>query len=209
MKKSLEWDLLRYQDHGKMRNYVKSLNHFCLDHPALYQLDHDPEGFTWINNISANENMLVFVRRSKKPEETLLVVCNFSPLVYEKHKIGVPFEGRYKEIFNSDSEIFGGSDVLNRRAKRSKKSECDGLENSIEITVPPMGVTIFSCTKEKAPAKAKTPAREKAPVKEKTPAKVKAQATEKAPAKKASAGKKSVPEEVPVVKGKKGRGKKV
>ncbi len=190
-KKSLEWDLLQYQDHGNMRDYVKALNHFCLEHPALYQLDHDPEGFTWINNISANENMLVFVRRSKKPEETLLVVCNFSPLVYEKHKIGVPFEGRYKEIFNSDSEIFGGSDVLNRRAKRSKKSECDGLENSIEITVPPMGVTIFSCTKEKAPAKAKTPAREKAPVK------------------KSSAGKKSVPEEVPVVKGKKGRGKKV
>ena len=148
-KESLEWDLLQYQDHGNMREYVKALNHFCRQHPALYQLDHDPEGFTWINNISANENMLVFTRQSKKPEETLLVVCNFSPLVYEKHKIGVPFEGRYKEIFNSDSEMFGGTDVLNRRAKRSKKSECDGREDSIEITVPPMGIAVFSCTEEK------------------------------------------------------------
>ena len=154
-KESLEWDLLQYQDHGNMREYVKALNHFCRQHPALYQLDHDPEGFTWINNISANENMLVFTRQSKKPEETLLVVCNFSPLVYEKHKIGVPFEGRYKEIFNSDSEMFGGTDVLNRRAKRSKKSECDGREDSIEITVPPMGIAVFSCTEEKAPVKEK------------------------------------------------------
>ena len=178
-KESLEWDLLQYQDHGNMREYVKALNHFCRQHPALYQLDHDPEGFTWINNISANENMLVFTRQSKKPEETLLVVCNFSPLVYEKHKIGVPFEGRYKEIFNSDSEMFGGTDVLNRRAKRSKKSECDGREDSIEITVPPMGIAVFSCTEEKAPVKEKAPAKEKASAKAKASAKEKTGAKEK------------------------------
>ena len=178
-KESLEWDLLQYQDHGNMREYVKALNHFCRQHPALYQLDHDPEGFTWINNISANENMLVFTRQSKKPEETLLVVCNFSPLVYEKHKIGVPFEGRYKEIFNSDSEMFGGTDVLNRRAKRSKKSECDGREDSIEITVPPMGIAVFSCTEEKAPVKEKASAKEKAPAKAKASAKEKTGAKEK------------------------------
>ena len=166
-KESLEWDLLQYQDHGNMREYVKALNHFCRQHPALYQLDHDPEGFTWINNISANENMLVFTRQSKKPEETLLVVCNFSPLVYEKHKIGVPFEGRYKEIFNSDSEMFGGTDVLNRRAKRSKKSECDGREDSIEITVPPMGIAVFSCTEEKAPVKEKASCKGEGPRKSK------------------------------------------
>ena len=157
-KESLDWELLQYQDHGNMREYVKALNHFCKEHPALYELDHDPKGFEWINSISANENMLVFVRRAEQSEETLLVVCNFSPLVYEKHKIGVPFEGKYKEIFNSDSEIFGGTDVRNRRVKRSKKSECDGREDSIEITVPPMGIAVFSCTPEKAPVK-------KAPVK--------------------------------------------
>ena len=183
-KQSLEWDLLQYQDHGNMREYVKALNHFCLEHPALYQLDHDPDGFTWINNISANENMLVFTRQSNKPEETLLVVCNFSPLVYEKHKIGVPFEGRYKEIFNSDSEIYGGTDVRNKRAKRSKKSECDGREDSIEITVPPMGIAVFSCIAEKGPEK------------------------EKAPAKKSAKAEKAVQTEKTVQAEKKGRGKK-
>ena len=183
-KQSLEWDLLQYQDHGNMREYVKALNHFCLENPALYQLDHDPDGFTWINNISANENMLVFTRQSNKPEETLLVVCNFSPLVYEKHKIGVPFEGRYKEIFNSDSEIYGGTDVRNKRAKRSKKSECDGREDSIEITVPPMGIAVFSCIAEKGPEK------------------------EKAPAKKSAKAEKAVQTEKTVQAEKKGRGKK-
>ena len=149
----LDWELLQYQDHSNMRDYVKALNTFLREHPALYEQDHEPEGFEWINNISANENMLVFLRKAKKGRETLLIVCNFSPLVYEKHKIGVPFEGRYKEIFNSDSEEFGGSSVRNKRAKLSKKSECDGRENSIEITVPPMGIAVFTCTPEKVPVK--------------------------------------------------------
>ena len=184
-----------------MREYVKALNHFCLEHPALYELDHDPDGFTWINNISANENRLVFTRQSRKPEETLLVVCNFSPLVYEKHKIGVPFEGRYKEIFNSDSEVFGGTDVLKKRAKRSKKSECDGREDSIEITVPPMGIAVFACMQEKAPAKA--PVKKTAAVQEKTPAKKAAAVQEKAPAKKGVEEKEGAQ-----AQGKKGRGKK-
>ena len=152
-KDSLDWDLLQYQDHSDMQGYVKALNALIKAHPALYEKDCSPEGFQWINNISANENMLVFLR--KAGEETLLVVCNFSPLVYEKHKIGVPFEGKYKEIFNSDSESFGGTDMRNKRVKTSKKSECDGLEDSIEITVPPMGVAVFACTEEKLPVKKK------------------------------------------------------
>ncbi len=146
-KESLDWDLLQYQDHSDMQGYVKALNGLVKAHPALYAGDCTPEGFQWINNISANENMLVFLRKAEG--ETLLVVCNFSPLVYEKHKIGVPFEGKYKEIFNSDSEQYGGTDVRNKRVKRSKKSECDGFEDSIEITVPPMGVSVFRCTEEK------------------------------------------------------------
>ena len=101
--RSLEWELLQYDEHKQMQNYVKALNTFYKEHPALYEMDYDPDGFTWINNISANENMVVFTRNTKKKEETLLIVCNFSPLTYENHKIGVPYPGKYKEIFNSDS----------------------------------------------------------------------------------------------------------
>ncbi len=168
-KESLDWDLLQYQDHSDMQGYVKALNSFVKAHPALYSGDCTPEGFQWINNISANENMLVFLRKAE--EETLLVVCNFSPLTYEKHKIGVPFEGKYKEIFNSDSEQFGGTDVRNKRVKTSKKSECDGFEDSIEITVPPMGVTVFTCTEEKLPVKEKKTAARKPAAKKTAPKK--------------------------------------
>ncbi|WP_148410426.1 1,4-alpha-glucan branching protein GlgB [Murimonas intestini] len=145
--KELEWDMLENEEHKKMQDYVKALNTFYREHPALYQLDYDPKGFEWINNISADENMLVFTRNTRKREEMLLIVCNFSPLVYENHKIGVPYPGKYKEIFNSDRKEFGGSGEVNPRLKQSKKDECDDRPNSITIKVPPMGIAIFSYTK--------------------------------------------------------------
>ena len=67
--RSLEWELLQYDEHKQMQNYVKALNTFYKEHPALYEMDYDPDGFTWINNISANENMVVFTRNTKKKEE--------------------------------------------------------------------------------------------------------------------------------------------
>ena len=89
----------------------------------------------------------VFLRKSEKEEETLLCVVNFSALAYEDHKIGVPFAGKYKEIFNSDDIAFGGDGNVNPRAKSSKEEECDELPDSIRVLVPPMGISIFSCTK--------------------------------------------------------------
>ena len=94
--------------------------------------------------------MVVFTRSGKKKEDTLLIVGNFSPLTYEKYKIGVPYPGKYKEIFNSDKKEFGGSGTGNPRLNQSKKEECDDRPDSIVITVPPMSVTIFSYTKSAA-----------------------------------------------------------
>ena len=206
-KESLDWDLLQYQDHSDMQGYVKALNSLIKAHPALYADDCRPEGFQWINNISANENMLVFLRKAEG--EILLVVCNFSPLVYEKHKIGVPFEGKYKEIFNSDSEEFGGSDVRNKRVKTSKKSECDGFENSIEITVPPMGVAVFACTEEKLPVKEKKPAVKKPAAKKAEPKKSSAKKEAVKPEAKKPAAKKVVAKkaEKPATKTTSGKGR--
>ncbi len=143
----VEWSVLQQEEHRQMQAYVKDLLHLYRKHPALYAEDTDPEGFEWINNISANENILVFLRKDAKSREDLLVILNFSPLTYEKHKVGVPYEGKYKEIFNSDKEQYGGSGKVNARVKNSRKSECDDKEDSIIITVPPLGVSVFSCTK--------------------------------------------------------------
>lgn len=159
--RGLEWELLQYEDHQNMQKYVRALLQLYRSCPALYARDYDPEGFEWINSINANENMLVFLRKTAKEDETLLFVCNFSPLVYEKHAVGVPFKGKYKEIFNSDRTEFGGQGNTNPRVKISRKEDCDGRADSIQIKIPPMGVAVFSCTRVAETGSANEAAKEK------------------------------------------------
>ena len=170
---SIPWNLLEYDIHRQTRDYVRRLNELYRSHPALYQLDFHPDGFEWIDCISSQENIVVFLRKTRKPEETLLVLCNFAPVAHEKYRVGVPFHGKYKEIFNSDSAEFGGSGMVNSRAKTSRKEECSGREESIVIDLAPLGFQVFSCTPEKAPAKTAKPREKtagKAVMKKKTPA---------------------------------------
>ena len=143
---SLEWDLLEYENHKKMQRYSKALNKLYLDYPALYKLDYNPDGFEWINCTSKDETIVVFLRKTEKEEDTLVVVCNFTPVVYER-EIGVPYKGTYTEIFNSDDKKFGGSGVGNKRAKKSVKKKADGRENSLKIKVPPMAMVVFKWDK--------------------------------------------------------------
>ncbi len=157
---SLPWDLLQYDIHKQLQEYVKALNTLYRSHPALYEMDFEPEGFQWINCTSSQENIAAFLRKTKNPEETLLVICNFAPVIHEKYQVGVPFHGKYKEIFNSEDAAFGGSGVGNPRVKISKKEECDEREESITIKLAPLGVQIFSCTpmeEEKTDAKGAAP----------------------------------------------------
>ena len=139
-----------------MKAYVKALNHLYRSHPALYQMDFHPDGFQWINCSSSQENIVVFLRKTEKPEETLLVTCNFAPVTHKQYQVGVPFYGKYKEIFNSEDVAFGGGGVGNPRVKTAKKLECDEREYSIQIDLAPLGVQIFTCTPVKEePAKKK------------------------------------------------------
>ena len=144
--REVEWDLLQYEEHGSLNRLMQDLNAFYRKHPALYELDTESEGFEWINNISANESMLVFLRKSKDEKEILLIVENFANTVWDQHKIGVPFPGKYKEIFNTDAEIYGGSGLTNARVKTAKESECDHREYSITMRSAPLSVQIFTCT---------------------------------------------------------------
>ena len=98
------------------------------------------------------------LRKTEKPEETLLVICNFAAVPHENYQVGVPFAGKYKEIFNSDAAEFGGEGVVNARAKSAKAEEFDEREHSIKVKLPALGVSIFSCTPGKTPAKKKVTA---------------------------------------------------
>ncbi|MCI6868417.1 MAG: 1,4-alpha-glucan branching protein GlgB [Lachnospiraceae bacterium] len=191
--KGIQWNLLEYDEHKQMQTYMKALIRLYREQPALFQKDYDPSGFEWINCMDADENLLSFMRRGEKPEDDLLIIVNFSPLVYEKHKVGVPYNGKFKEIFNSDSKEFGGDGNTNPRAKSSKKVFCDDRENSIEILVPPMGISVFKCTKVEEKAEPKKPAAKKAEtVKKAAPSK------KPAPAKKAAAKDAAAKKAVPV-----------
>ena len=185
----LPWNILEYPLHKNMQDYVTALNELYRTHPAMYQKDFEQEGFEWINCTSAADNIVVFTRKTDKPEETLLFVCNFAPVLHEKYQIGLPFAGRYKEIFNSDAKQFGGSGKGNSRVRAAKKEEYDGRDYSMQITVPPMSMIVFSCE----PAVPKKTAAKKSAVKkpaaEKTAAAKKTGTEKNTAAKKTSMGK--------------------
>ena len=144
--RGVEWNLLKYDSHKQLNRFMKDLNHFYQRQPALYELDAQSDGFEWINNISSNECVIVFLRKTKIENETLLIVCNFANKCYENYKIGVPFAGKYKEVLNSNLEVYGGTGEHNPRVKRSAKEECDAREDSIKIKVAPLSINVFSCT---------------------------------------------------------------
>ncbi len=148
--RELDWDLLEpvdgeMSDNERLRQYVSILNSFYLAHPAMYVDDSRPSGFDWISTLDADRSVIAFVRKCK--DETLLVLCNFTPVAYEDFCVGVPFAGKYKEIFNSDSTEYGGTGFVNPRVKQSKKLRCDGRPNSLECKLAPLAIQIFSCTK--------------------------------------------------------------
>ena len=122
---------------------MKELNHLYQTEPALYELDHDPDGFSWINPNDANHSLLTFERRGKDEKDTLLVVCNFTPMEHKNYKLAVPSAGKWKEIFTSDAARFGGDGHNNKTMKQSKEGKVDGRTNYISITVPGLSVSVF------------------------------------------------------------------
>lgn len=139
----VDWSLFEFDAHVFMQGYVKELNKLYKTEPALYELDTKPEGFSWINCSSANTSLLSYIRNGKKEEDTLAIICNFTPIAHKSYKLGVPSGGRWQEIFSSDNAKFGGEGRNNKTAKQAKKEECDGQEYNITITVPPLSISVF------------------------------------------------------------------
>ena len=168
---------------------VRDLNQVYTQHPALYRMDNDYDGFEWIQLMKYDENVITFIRKTDKPEETLLAVCNFAGIPYKDYQTGVPFAGKYKEIFNSDDKKYGGEGKTNPRMKRAKKEECDERDYSIKLTLPALGVVIMTCTPEEEKKPVKATQAKKAAVKKTA---VKKTATKTTAAKKTTAIKKKL-----------------
>ncbi len=145
---SLDWNLLEFEPHKKLQNFYKELNKLYKTTPALYENAFTSKGFEWIS-LDDNENSVIsFIRKGKNPKKDVVVICNLTPNILKKYKIGLNTKGKIKEIFNSDLEKFGGSGVLNSKEISIKKSPWNGKTHSAQITLPPLGMVVFEMIKE-------------------------------------------------------------
>jgi 1,4-alpha-glucan branching enzyme len=145
----LDWFLLKdYEMHAKTYQYVKALNHFYQKEAALWELDHHPDGFEWINPHDDSQSVVVFLRKGKKASDDLILVCNFTPVTHPDYRIGVPRAGVYQEVFNSDRVEFGGSGQANREKLLSHPQHWHERDNSLSIVVPPLAAIYLKCTEE-------------------------------------------------------------
>jgi 1,4-alpha-glucan branching enzyme len=138
----LDWFLLDYPMHKSMQCYVKALNSFYRDESSLWQIDHSYKGFQWIDHQNYEQSIISFMRIGKKKDDFIIVISNFTPVVYHNYKIGVPSFIHYKEVFNSDSEIYGGSNQVNGETLKPELENWHNQLYHIKITIPPLA-TIF------------------------------------------------------------------
>lgn len=144
----LEWKLIdNFEMHKKTQVFAKELNKFYKENKALWELDYDVSGFEWIDADNSAQSIFTFVRKSSDIEDTLIFVCNFTPVVYHDFRVGVPYKGEYTEIFNTDRDIYGGSNQINAEVITSDDIKYHNKPYSISIKVPPMATSIFKITK--------------------------------------------------------------
>lgn len=156
----LDWMLLDYPKHNTMLKYTRKLNRFYAEHPPLWERDDSWGGFSWIANDDYQQSVIAFRRFDDKGEE-LIVVCNFVPVERREYRIGVPYKGSYKLLFNSDATEFGGSGAA-EKAVKSEAIPMHGFDNSIALTLAPLSTMFFKpvpykkrrSTKKSAPPKA-------------------------------------------------------
>ncbi len=137
------WELLAYDYHRKFQLLVQELNKLYIAQPALYEVDFHHTGFEWVDIHDVESSIISFIRRGEDPREFVLVACNFTPVLRKSYSIGVPEEGFYEEIFNTDAEMFGGANVGNGGLVTSEPKPMHSRLSSIPATIPPLGVVIF------------------------------------------------------------------
>lgn len=152
---SIPWDLLEQAPHSGMKEFTKSLNHFYKAEGALYEHSFSAEGFEWIELNDNQNSALSYIRKGKNPEDDIVVVCNFTPVVRDSYRIGIN-GGDWEEVFNSDDAAYWGSGIKNEGVITSEKEPQHGRPNSLDLKLPPLAVVMFKQVKAKPKAIKKT-----------------------------------------------------
>jgi len=140
---SLEWNLLQYDPHSGLQRWVKDLNRFYREEPAMYELDFDPAGFEWVDCDDSEGSTLSLLRKGKSPEDQILVVLNFTPVPRHNYRVGVPRGGFWKEALNSDAWIYWGSGQGNLGGVEAAPFSLHGRPWMLTLTLPPLAVVFL------------------------------------------------------------------
>ena len=141
--KSLDWHLLEFPPHAGMQRWVEDLNRFYRQEPALYEKDFSSEGFEWVDCSDLDHSIISFLRKGRDPKDTLLVVCNFTPVTHLNYRVGVPEGGFWQEILNSDATDYWGSGQGNLGGMEAAPIPFHGRFHSLNLILPPLGVMFF------------------------------------------------------------------
>jgi 1,4-alpha-glucan branching enzyme len=139
----LQWDLLQWDTHRGVKKMLADLNAFVRREPALYEVDFEYTGFEWIECHGRDDSVLAYIRKAKDPADFLVVVCNFTPVVRENYPIGAPFVGWYQEVFNSDSQFYGGSNVGNFPGLMAEAPGWHGRPARLLMKLPPLATVVL------------------------------------------------------------------
>ncbi|HEU4390616.1 MAG TPA: 1,4-alpha-glucan branching protein GlgB, partial [Blastocatellia bacterium] len=140
---SLDWHLLAHRFNRGVQRWVRDLNNFYRSQPALYELDFQPDGFEWVDFHDAEGGIISFLRKGRSPDDPILVVCNFTPVLRSGYRVGVPFGGFWREMLNSDAADYAGSGQGNLGGLEAQPVDSHGYNQSISATIPPLGVVFF------------------------------------------------------------------
>ncbi|MFH1031314.1 MAG: 1,4-alpha-glucan branching protein GlgB [Chloroflexota bacterium] len=141
--KSLDWHLLDYPPHQGVRTWVENLNQLYRSEPELYELDCHPEGYEWIDFSDADGSIVSFIRKGKSTADVIMAVCNFTPVPRFNYRIGVPRNGFWQEVLNSDASAYGGSGLGNLGGIAAEQIPIHHRLNSINLTLPPLSILFF------------------------------------------------------------------
>ena len=140
---SLDWELLAEERNAALRRWVEDLNKFYRDTPAMHELDLDPAGFEWIDCCDTENSVVSMMRRGKSEETLVVVVLNFTPIPRYNYQIGVPRGGEWREVLNSDADLYGGSAQGNMGGIEAAPIPLHGRKWSLTLTIPPLGAVFF------------------------------------------------------------------
>lgn len=135
---SLEWHLLQYPEHRGMQALIRDLNRLYRTRPGLHQRDCEPDGFSWIDCADCEASVLSYLRRGAAPDRFVVVICNFTPVARHGYRLGVPAGGTYREVLNTDSAHYGGSNVGNLGRLVTEPVPTHAQDHSVVLTLPPL-----------------------------------------------------------------------